>query len=864
LIISGLSAIIFFNNVFDVWNRLKIKPNDKEIFHVKKSLFLLVRSQRKIVLMLLMLIGLFLTNGACWGARQDATAATPPKIRIGALLPLTGSVASIGKESLATLNIAKTDFEATYPGNSIELVIADTGSNDATALVKIKAFYEQGIRIVIGPYTSSEILTVKEFADAHGMIIISPTGTATILHQDDHVIRLTLDNAKQAEAMAALLRNQAITHVIAVWINNLYGRDLYNAFKDQLVHTKTQLVDTVRYEPDAADYHAIVAALNSSLQKIENTVNPKHIGILLIGYDEAINLMKTAAANQLLVGVKWFGTDGLAKRALLIDDGVAAEFAAKTEFTASIEDQQAFMMPVSPFSYLEEHLINKLIAKGEPTDPTVYYTYDSFMLGALTLAKMDPKLRETADLKAAVIARAKVLQGNNVRLTLDECGDIINGSFGFYKVKRSDSGYYWTLTAAYPFRLKTGTPHPSQTLFYREFDRDLATKEMVIGTLMPVTGKLSYRGVPALKTINQAKIDIEQVFKSYYQNAPTLRLVQKDTKSDPQIALQELRALKAQGVNLVIGPMSTEEVIAVQQYANENQMLLISPTCTAPSLAQADNIFRLSLNDTRQAQALAAFCAHEGLQDVMVLMSDNQYANDLYASFKTACQTIGANVEAPIVYSKDTKDFKPYLSLLNQKAQIIKTDKSAVLLIAFDEATSILEGAGAYSQLASLRWMGTDSIALSSDLFKSVKAASFAGKTGFTASIMSSPVSESIQSNSTATDVIYHDLCAAIGQGLNSMDTNSYDALWTFALMYVNQDWQFNGFNDYQQALLAVTDRLITINGSVKFDANGDRMVGNIAFYRVVARKDASYSWKMTGSYFSSMSAAKTKYFAID
>lgn len=787
------------------------------------------------------------------------------KKTIGALLPITGSLASQGKQSLEALKIAKADLAATY-GYSVNLITADSSSSDAVALEKLKEFYNQGIRIVIGPYSSSQTTAVEKFADSHGMVIISPTSTTMSLRKNDNILRLSLNDSKLAQAQVDLLKNRGISQVVVVYADSTYGKDMYNTFGEQLKKNNTdiQLADSIAYDSNASDFSGSVKKIHDSVQKTENTVQKKNIGVLLIGYDEAVNILKASASDNLLENVKWFGTDSLAKKNIVVSDKTAADFATKTEFTALTDDRQAFSMPIDPFSYLDQHLINKLAKNGlSNPDSSVYQTYDAFMLGGITLSKANANQLQNMNFKNSVVAMAKNMYGTNARLAFDEVGDIINGSIGFYKVTKNGNNPRWVLTGGYQFRLNTGSQHPTNTLFYREYDSDIRTSEITVGALMPLTGSLSSIGKSALKTINQAQQDISDTLKNYYSGSPSVSIVSKDTKSDAETALQELKELKAQGIHIVIGPYSTNELATVRQYANENHILLISPGCTATSIGIPGNTFRLSLNDNKQAQAMVGYCSKQGLNNVYVLMNDTMYSKDLYESFKNAYSKAGGTVNTPIVYKQG--DNQSCLNELNQKiGQLADKTKTAVLLISYGESTQLLQEASAYSNLASVQWMGTDSTSLSSELIKSSKAAGFASKTKFTASIMSSPVRESGKNISVVTDVIYHDLSSSLGYKLSSYDTNSYDTVWICALMYINRDWNFTSFADFKNALTAVTDRMVSINGSVKFDSNGDRIVGNFAFNRVIGSNQKGYTWKTVGSYFTSQTVSKSKYFSIN
>lgn len=112
--------------------------------------------------------------------------------------------------------------------------------------------------------------------------------------------------------------------------------------------------------------------------------------------------------------------------------------------------------------------------------------------------------------------------------------------------------------------------------------------QLKVGALVPLTGRLAEIGQTAVATLEVSKDDFQK-------NYPvTMELVIEDTGSDPVQALQKLQVLQQQGIRVVVGPFGSEEVSAVLPFANQNQILLISPTSTAPSLAQDDMLFRVS------------------------------------------------------------------------------------------------------------------------------------------------------------------------------------------------------------------------------------------------------------------------------
>src|SRR6266508_3597915 len=82
----------------------------------------------------------------------------PTTVRIGALLDLTGDGKTLGLASQAALEVAADEIQSQSDGAvTVELDIRDTGLDPARASSALQSLLDSGIRIVIGPQTSSEV-----------------------------------------------------------------------------------------------------------------------------------------------------------------------------------------------------------------------------------------------------------------------------------------------------------------------------------------------------------------------------------------------------------------------------------------------------------------------------------------------------------------------------------------------------------------------------------------------------------------------------------------------------------------------------------------------------------------------------------
>jgi Periplasmic binding protein len=158
-------------------------------------------------------------------------------VKIGALLPITGVSSSLGESEGAALKIATKDINEylfkTHSGMGIELVIEDTQTNPSVSLEKLKHLAAKGIRIFIGPATSTDLKATQDYADKNEIVLISPSATAASLAiKGNNVFRFVPDDTHQAQAISKLMWDDGIRVVVPFWRTDVYGNDLVTATKN--------------------------------------------------------------------------------------------------------------------------------------------------------------------------------------------------------------------------------------------------------------------------------------------------------------------------------------------------------------------------------------------------------------------------------------------------------------------------------------------------------------------------------------------------------------------------------------------------------------------------------------------------------
>src|SRR5437016_4440461 len=159
--------------------------------------------------------------------------------KVGVLASLTGSGFSLGRSTVAALQVAEEQIESEaisqHGGYRFHFFVRDTQQNPSKALVAIQDLDKRGVQIIIGPQTSSEVRMIKPYADAHNILVISQGSTASSLSSaGDNIFRLCPDDTLEAAAIVALMSNDGILHIVPLWRNDAGNNGLHDSVEAQL------------------------------------------------------------------------------------------------------------------------------------------------------------------------------------------------------------------------------------------------------------------------------------------------------------------------------------------------------------------------------------------------------------------------------------------------------------------------------------------------------------------------------------------------------------------------------------------------------------------------------------------------------
>jgi len=258
-----------------------------------------------------------------------------------------------------------------------------------------------------------------------------------------------------------------------------------------------------------------------------------------------------------------------------------------------------------------------------------------------------------------------------------------------------------------------------------------------LGALVPLTGPLAAKGRTAQAALKLAETDI----RSYLAGAgsgESFSLVIEDTGSTPAKALAALKQLADKGIRLVVGPASDDETAAVEDFASQKGVALISYGSAAQYLARKDDLlFRLCPANTYQAEALTALVKQEGHTVMIPLWRGDTVGDELVVHAKARFKQLGGEAAAGTRYNPDRTDYAVILDELAREVENIRAAnpkaKPAIVFVGGNEVVTIFKLAAKHPVLAGLPWFGSDATALNDDIAKDPESAAFALRTRFTA-----------------------------------------------------------------------------------------------------------------------------------
>lgn len=208
---------------------------------------------------------------------------------------------------------------------------------------------------------------------------------------------------------------------------------------------------------------------------------------------------------------------------------------------------------------------------------------------------------------------------------------------------------------------------------------------LTVGTLLPVTGDLSFLGPPEVAGARLAVQDINDAGGVLGEEVVLIEGDSGDTNQD--IANPEVDRLLANNVDVIVGAASSAVSLLVIDKIVGNNVVHFSPANTSPTFTTYDDnglYFRTAPSDLLQGKVLADQVLAQGNETAAVLYRQESYGQGLADSFKENFEAAGGTIPVFTAYAVDTENFDAEVD------SIVEADPDAIVVIGFAESANIL------------------------------------------------------------------------------------------------------------------------------------------------------------------------------
>ncbi len=376
---------------------------------------------------------------------MDSTVQESPElsgvIDIGLILPFSGDLATHGIENWEGSKLGVVDFnkhlEEIGAPWTLKMTSEDSATNPVIALEKLTSLNAKGIKMIVGPETSSNIRNIKGYADANNMLLVSCCSSAPALAiPNDSVYRLVPDDSNQGTALSKLIRHEGIEVLVPVWRGDTWGDGLSVATASSFEERGGITDEGIRYNPESPEFSASTSLLAEKVQGYVDEYGKDKVAIVFLGFAEILQFTQSAAEHDVLDDIRWFGPGANTKEHKLIDDPIGFEFSTSVQFTTV----QVAVSKNPIYERVQAHLTETL---GRAPNTFVHSSYDAVWI--IGLAILETQSTNTTAIKSVISNVAENYNGAIGPTKLNEAGDLAQANYEVWGIR----GGEWVLLGEY-------------------------------------------------------------------------------------------------------------------------------------------------------------------------------------------------------------------------------------------------------------------------------------------------------------------------------------------------------------------------------------------------------------------------------
>src|SRR4051812_25175330 len=189
---------------------------------------------------------------ACSSSPSDSSSSAGPlDLKIGTILPQTGTLAVLGPPEITGVNLAVSDIAKANAGIKVTATQKDSGDTSTNiATQSVTTLLSSGVGAIIGAASSSVSLTVIDQIAKAKVVQFSPANTSaafTTYKDDGYYFRDAPSDVLQGRVLGQAVLKQGAINVAVLYQNDSYGQGLNDSVKAAITGGGGQVVSDVSF-----------------------------------------------------------------------------------------------------------------------------------------------------------------------------------------------------------------------------------------------------------------------------------------------------------------------------------------------------------------------------------------------------------------------------------------------------------------------------------------------------------------------------------------------------------------------------------------------------------------------------------------
>ena len=225
-------------------------------------------------------------------------------ITLGALLPQTGDLAALGKNTAAGVKLAVKQANGNNDNFKVSLELQDSGTQESIAQSAMQQLLAKNVSAIVGAVSSAVCLSVVDTTVQARIPMISPACTTpqlTHYKDDGYFYRTAAPSEAQGTLLAQLAYKDGKRNVAVMAVNNSYGQSIADNFVKEFTSLGGTIAVNVKYD----------AASKSFTAETQQVAGAKPDAIVLVGYVDTAAAIVHDAAQRGLLDLQWYTGDGI-------------------------------------------------------------------------------------------------------------------------------------------------------------------------------------------------------------------------------------------------------------------------------------------------------------------------------------------------------------------------------------------------------------------------------------------------------------------------------------------------------------------------------------------------------------------------